>query len=376
MSLSAGVLLAFPPHLVAAPTSRRSYQREPSPGDSRSPRRFSHSRGRPLAKVDSNGSSRGRSVSFGESTSRDRADSESDFGSKAPLFRKREGVESGGPVEAKEPVKKRDRRESLTPILAHFLGFRNSPVAVKSILRFLSPRNESIILAFFGSFVSILIACAVTMALSVRFDGLQLAIGSLGATAVLLYAAPAAPLSQPRNAIGGHIISAVIGICVRKLFELYPGWTTMDFASSISFSSLTAVAYALAVALSILVMQLTNTLHPPVFPVSGGATALIAVFSPAAHWAYLLGVLFSVTAMVLWACIVGNLGRNKYPMFWWATTPPTATLPVLAPAPTSTVAESSEESPDRTREREKALEVLGEEDEDEEDEERGRKTTR
>ena len=45
-------------------------------------------------------------------------------------------------------------------------------------------------------------------------------IGSFGASAVLLYGAIKSPLAQPRNLIGGHIISAIISnvrleICMR-----------------------------------------------------------------------------------------------------------------------------------------------------------------
>ena len=43
-------------------------------------------------------------------------------------------------------------------------------------------------------------------------------IGSFGASAVLIYAVPQAELSQPRNLIGGHIFSALIGISLFKVF--------------------------------------------------------------------------------------------------------------------------------------------------------------
>merc|ERR1711971_281102 len=39
---------------------------------------------------------------------------------------------------------------------------------------------------------------------------LTLILGSFGASAVLIFAAPIAPFSQPRNVIGGHILSAGI----------------------------------------------------------------------------------------------------------------------------------------------------------------------
>lgn len=80
-------------------------------------------------------------------------------------------------------------------------------------------------------------------------------IGSFGASSVLIYGAIQSPLAQPRNLIGGHVVSAIIGVTVYKLMP-DAIWLTAP----------------LAVALSIVLMQVTKTLHPP-----GGATALIAV---------------------------------------------------------------------------------------------------
>jgi CBS-domain-containing membrane protein len=80
-------------------------------------------------------------------------------------------------------------------------------------------------------------------------------IGSFGASSVLVYGAIQSPLAQPRNLVGGHVISALVGVTVYKLLPDVI-WLTAP----------------VAVALSIVAMQVTKTLHPP-----GGATALIAV---------------------------------------------------------------------------------------------------
>jgi CBS domain-containing membrane protein len=86
-------------------------------------------------------------------------------------------------------------------------------------------------------------------------------IGSFAATAVLVYGAPEAPLSQPRNVVGGHMLSAFIGLCIYKL--------------SVAWSFGYWLAAPLSVSLAIVAMQLTKTLHPP-----GGATAMIVVGRP------------------------------------------------------------------------------------------------
>lgn len=49
-------------------------------------------------------------------------------------------------------------------------------------------------------------------------------IGSFGAEGVLLYAAHDSPLTQPRNVVFGNTISAVLGVCVAKLFSKLEGF--------------------------------------------------------------------------------------------------------------------------------------------------------
>ena len=55
--------------------------------------------------------------------------------------------------------------------------------------------------------------------------GLMLIIGSFGASAVLIYGAIRSPLAQPRNLLGGHILSAIIGVTALQVAgRCNPGW--------------------------------------------------------------------------------------------------------------------------------------------------------
>lgn len=45
-------------------------------------------------------------------------------------------------------------------------------------------------------------------------QGTLLLVGSLGASAVLIYGAINSPLAQPRNLLGGHVLSALIDLTV------------------------------------------------------------------------------------------------------------------------------------------------------------------
>ncbi|MBP9679690.1 MAG: HPP family protein, partial [Aeromonas sp.] len=79
-------------------------------------------------------------------------------------------------------------------------------------------------------------------------------IAPMGASAVLLFAAPASPLAQPWSILVGNGVSALMGVLSASLVP--------DMA----------LASALAVMLAIAAMFLTRSLHPP-----GGAVALTAV---------------------------------------------------------------------------------------------------
>lgn len=79
-------------------------------------------------------------------------------------------------------------------------------------------------------------------------------LASMGATAVILFAAPQSPMARPWAVLGGHLISGAVGITAASLFTDTP------------------VAAAVAAGMSLLLMSFGRCLHPP-----GGATALLAV---------------------------------------------------------------------------------------------------
>lgn len=156
--------------------------------------------------------------------------------------------------------------------------------------------------SWLGAFLGIYLVA--TLSRLTHFDLLSslFLVGSFGASAVLIYGAPQAEFSQPRNLLGGHIISAAIGVSVYKFVPL----------------DITLLA-ALAVSLSIVAMHFTRTLHPP-----GGATALIAVIGSAemqssGYWYVLSPIATGALIMLVVALVVNNLSSNPkrhYPKYW------------------------------------------------------------
>jgi CBS domain-containing membrane protein len=123
-------------------------------------------------------------------------------------------------------------------------------------------------------------------------------IGSFGASCVLLFGATQSPLAQPRNLVGGHLLASIIGVAIHKLIP-----------DQLWLSS------ALAVSLSIVVMQMTKTMHPP-----AGATALIANIGSekitSLGFSYTLTpVLSGVAILLVIALLVNNIpAKRSYPV--------------------------------------------------------------
>ncbi|WP_293889486.1 HPP family protein [Sphingobacterium sp. UBA3549] len=148
--------------------------------------------------------------------------------------------------------------------------------------------------SFIGAFVGIFIIAYIQSLHLPSIENVFL-IGSFGASSVLVYGAIQSPLAQPRNLIGGHVVSAIAGVTVAQLLP--------------DIIWLTAPS---AVALSIVCMQYTRTLHPP-----GGATALIAVSSGTkiaslGYWYVLSPVLSGCTILLLVALIFNNITKNRH----------------------------------------------------------------
>lgn len=130
-------------------------------------------------------------------------------------------------------------------------------------------------------------------------DGAKGLVASMGATAVLLFAVPHGPLSQPWAVTGGHLVSAVIGVaCARYIPD-------------------PLLAAPLAVGISIGSMHYLNCIHPP-----GGATALTAVVG--GETVHQLGFQFALTpvmvniAAILLVATIFNFpfAWRRYPLAW------------------------------------------------------------
>lgn len=120
---------------------------------------------------------------------------------------------------------------------------------------------------------------------------------SMGASAMLLFAAPHSPMSQPWNLVGGHLVAAITGLlCMHFIPE-------------------PLLAAGASVGAAIFLMHYLNCLHPP-----GAATALMIVLNSTQFqimgwkWVLLVAAVNTLLSLLL-ALVINNLipGR-KYPM--------------------------------------------------------------
>jgi len=154
-----------------------------------------------------------------------------------------------------------------------------------------------------GSFLGILLVGSMNRLFHFSVTDNIFLIGSFGASAVLIYGTPHVPYAQPRNLVGGHFISALVGVAMVQYVPL-----PLEFQA------------AFAVSLAIVFMHLTRTIHPP-----GGASSLIAVIGGSKVHA--LGFVYAFTPvlcgailMLIVALLVNNLRHDEerhYPRCWW-----------------------------------------------------------
>lgn len=185
------------------------------------------------------------------------------------------------------------------PLLSRWLGFRAT-----------APRPQHRLVVWAWSFIGAFVGMSLLQAVfghSAYFKqrGVPPIIASFAASAVLCYGAIEAPFSQPRSLVGGHFLSALIGVCIHKLFALLP---------PARYEDLRWLSASLSCAVALVAMAVTGTTHPP-----AGATAMLATTEDsivAMGWYYLPVVLLS-SVLVLCVALINNNAQRRYPVFWW-----------------------------------------------------------
>ncbi|WWC65409.1 uncharacterized protein I303_108027 [Kwoniella dejecticola CBS 10117] len=255
--------------------------------------------------------------------------------------RRRSAASTG--LQSRSPARRLDNHgttefRARIPIwISRFTGYRPPsqnppyepiPIPPFSWLKRIPLKYEIWLFSFIGCLVGILLIeaiCTTSTHLREVFKS-PLIITSFGAASTLLFGVIESPLAQPRNHIFGNLIGSITGVVFTKLFRLNDARN--EYLNSIgegsAFNSRSFANCALTVAVTMVLMLITGTVHPP-----AGATALSAAVDPqivSMGWTYIPVVLSSSTLLLGWALVINNLGRRRYPVYWW-TPPSTETKP-------------------------------------------------
>lgn len=127
-----------------------------------------------------------------------------------------------------------------------------------------------------------------------RITEQDLLIAPFAASAVLAFGEYESPFAQPRNLVGGHVLSATVGVAVGAVFGH------------------AVFATAIAVGIAILLMHITGTTHPP-----GGATAFLAVQGKVSASFIFVPVLGGCLILLALALFTNNIVHHRqYPKHW------------------------------------------------------------
>lgn len=124
-------------------------------------------------------------------------------------------------------------------------------------------------------------------------SGHVLLIPPMAASMALIAGAPSLPLSQPRNVVGGQLISAVVGVAV-----------------GLVGNSLWAAAIAGGLALG--AMLLARASHSP-----AAATAVIGAMTVDGRLSFVVCVGLASIVLVLFGLLRATFRRTAYPSYWW-----------------------------------------------------------
>jgi CBS-domain-containing membrane protein len=126
------------------------------------------------------------------------------------------------------------------------------------------------------------------------FTGLPLLFPPLAGSLALIAAGTALPLAQPRNVIGGQVVSALVAFAVVDLIG--PGGWAGALAGAVALGAMLVlrISHSPAVATAVIV----------------GATGLSALL-------FLELLILAAVITVAFGIVGTRLGGKKYPVYWW-----------------------------------------------------------
>ncbi len=158
-----------------------------------------------------------------------------------------------------------------------------------------APPERSSLVSILGNAIIAGIVISLLFLLQDKLEAI-LVMGTFGASCLIVFSYPDSPFAQPRNVVCGHLMGAIIGLICFKL--LGPAWWSAG----------------LAVALTIIAMKSSRTVHPP----ATSNPLIFFLIKSQPHWSFMLFSTFmGACAIILIALFVHNLRRTEaWPKYW------------------------------------------------------------
>ena len=151
------------------------------------------------------------------------------------------------------------------------------------------PQLKTVAYAWLGAVLAIMVLAAIAQSTHVIWI-----LGSFGASAVLVFGVPHATFSQPRNIMGGYLISAICSVAGFYVAGYY------------------LPVLALITGTAIALMMISRTLRPP----AGSAPIVAYILQPDSHL-FLIASLGGATSVVLLALMYHKtIKHHDYPIYW------------------------------------------------------------
>jgi len=153
--------------------------------------------------------------------------------------------------------------------------------------------NKELLISAVGAFIAVVMAEFFSSVI-LQSANSPLIVASTGASAIVIFGSPHALVSRPWNLIGGHSVSAIVGVACFYLITN------------------TLLATSVAIPLSLVAMHFLKCMHPP-----GGATAVTAIIGGTTihnlGYAFVIMPIFFNSLILLTVAMAVATFRDKNP---------------------------------------------------------------
>jgi len=153
--------------------------------------------------------------------------------------------------------------------------------------------NKELLISAVGAFIAVAMAEFFSSVI-LQSANSPLIVASTGASAIVIFGSPHALVSRPWNLIGGHSVSAIVGVACFYLITN------------------TLLATSVAIPLSLVAMHFLKCMHPP-----GGATAVTAIIGGTTihnlGYAFVIMPIFFNSLILLTVAMAVATFRDKNP---------------------------------------------------------------